>query len=560
MAESQEPRRPSDPGPRRPPLPRMWKETPDAYPLVEPAGEVLKGKVETGTSKSSKGGAPARKAEPKQEKGEPDPKAKPAPQKIESRRTILREETPHLDTVEARQRVRVVVGAGILVVFGVVGLLLYQAIAPESTEEEPIDFGAAVASGPRGPDRARSEREAGLLLDRAREVAGNGNTTMAVSLLERLGKSYPGTKSAAEAREALDRPGKNLPLFLDRPTVVAAEAEKAAVRAPVAPVVEASPTPTAAVKGAVADLDLPSNTPGPDAAAPDPTKVATPEASRPLPKGFSARQGGAVDPSGWPVEIVGARDGAAMVLVPGAVFVQGRDGSDAAEGPAHQVRLSTFYIDKHEVTVRQFKIFQRESGRRQDRDRALARDPGLADLDADDDRPVVMVSARDASDYAFWAAKRLPTEAQWEAAARTTDGRVFPWGGDAETPKDREIRPVMTFRKDLSPYGAFDLGGNAWEWTKDWFDPRYYQTLPRDTAESPTGPTNRPRSGMLVIKGASPDWAVSSREGLRFDTRLPYLGFRCVLSVEGPGNAFEPPPAAAPRTPTGGAGGTAVPF
>jgi formylglycine-generating enzyme required for sulfatase activity len=122
----------------------------------------------------------------------------------------------------------------------------------------------------------------------------------------------------------------------------------------------------------------------------------------------------------------------------------------------------------------------------------------------------------------------------------------------------------MAFPEDLSPYGAFDLAGNAWEWTKDWYDPRYYQLSRTGSADNPSGPQNRPRSQQLVVKGGAKDWVVSKREGLKFDTRLPYLGFRGVLQVEGPGNAFEPPPSAAPAQPAApGApadGGSAVPF
>jgi len=102
----------------------------------------------------------------------------------------------------------------------------------------------------------------------------------------------------------------------------------------------------------------------------------------------------------------------------------------------------------------------------------------------------------------------------------------------------------MTEQADRSLYGAFDLAGNAWEWTKDWYDPKYYQLFRTTPAENPAGPSE-PRSKQLVVKGARRGM-VTSRKGERFDVRLPYLGFRCVLPVEGPDNAFEAPPAATP--------------
>jgi formylglycine-generating enzyme required for sulfatase activity len=255
-----------------------------------------------------------------------------------------------------------------------------------------------------------------------------------------------------------------------------------------------------------------------------------------------------------------------MVLVPGGTFIMGRDGNDPTEAPAHPVKLSTFYIDKHEVTNRQFDAFLKETGARADRSRALVRDGEM--VSQSEDFPVVMVNARDVKDYADWAGKRVPTEAQWEKAARGTDQRLHPWGSLPpvwEKPRvPHQIDAVMSFPSDLSPQGAYDMAGNALEWTRDWFDADAYATANAGARgalpEDPTGPANRPASLQLTVRGCSKQWLVTGREGVKFESRLPYLGFRCVLPVEGPDSTTTPSGPAAPA----GTGGTAkkvvVPF
>jgi sulfatase modifying factor 1 len=568
MDESQEPRRPSPkpPAGAGKPLPRLWKHEPDEDELRAQKEEEDKRKKAKAEAETPPPAAPVRKERPRKKKAEEDPK-KPG------NKSVLIEETPDLDTYEARRRARILLGVSFCCMALMVGIFLYRTFAPESSGAAPTaDIGPPVAV-PGAVSRERIEQEASHLFERAREDARNGNTPLAVSRLKRITASYATTKAAAEAREALGRPAKNLPLFLDRPAVLAsAEPAKAAPPKKEEPkVVEATPTAVASAKGAEANLVLPVNPAEPL----PPTALAVPPsivpgaspgpAARPLPKGFYAPPGTRVHASGWPVAIAGERDGAQMVLVPGGSFSQGRDGGDPAEGPAHKVHVATFYVDQHEVTVGQFKLFQKESGRRTERDRFLTREPTSAALDADDTRPVVLVTARDATDYAAWAGKRLPTEAQWEVAARGADGRIFPWGNTPGTPRtDRKTRPVMAASGDLSPCGAFDMAGNAQEWTNDWYDSKYYQLFRTTPAENPVGPATRPRTQQLVVKGGSAEGILTHREGQRFDVRLPYLGFRCVLQVEGPANAFQPPPPPAPPAAPGGkqkaGGGTVVPF
>ena len=171
---------------------------------------------------------------------------------------------------------------------------------------------------------------------------------------------------------------------------------------------------------------------------------------------------------------------------------------------------------------------------------------------------MVMVNARDAQAYSEWALKQLPTEAQWEMAARSTDGRLYPWGSEpiklAKPRAAGQLEPVMSVAEDVSPYGVHDLGGSVLEWTKDWYDSKYYHQLFNTSVVNPTGPATKPRSLELVVKGDRKSGSASARQGIMLEKRLTYVGFRCVLPVENKGGAVSsgspaPGPSPAPRPP-----------
>ena len=293
--------------------------------------------------------------------------------------------------------------------------------------------------------------------------------------------------------------------------------------------------------------------------------------ARTLPPGFKARDEAGVHESGWPWVIVGERDGGKMVLVPGGTFMMGSDSGDPDDGPAHLVRLSTYYIDQYEITNRQFRTFLKETNYHGQPPGKWLTDEKHRSLP--DDAPVVDVSYHDAEDYAIWALKRLPTEAQWEMAARSADGRRYPWGDQpirwSRARKFRQVDPVNSFPEDVSPFGVFDMAGNAHR-----VGPRLVR-LPgistRCGARPPTIPPARPakRQGIQrVVKGGSKDWLVFDRQGFDSDSRLPYLGFRCSLAVEGgEASANIVPHTSKPDTlqpgtnpPGGQAAGSTVPF
>ncbi len=175
-----------------------------------------------------------------------------------------------------------------------------------------------------------------------------------------------------------------------------------------------------------------------------------------------------------------------MTLIPGGAFSRGTDGRLPDEGPQHTVTLDPFFIDTYEVTNLQYKRFNDTTNRRSpDHFRNRTFPPGKAD------HPVTFVTWSDANAYCEWAGKRLPTDQEWEKAARGTDRRMFPWGDEfdinkANTPvrwqkigKFGDTTPVGAFLKGASPYGVHDMSGNVWEWTASW-----YQAYPGNKTDS----------------------------------------------------------------------------
>ena len=174
-----------------------------------------------------------------------------------------------------------------------------------------------------------------------------------------------------------------------------------------------------------------------------------------------------------------------MVEIPAGPFTMGRDGGPADEGPAHQVDLPTFYIDLFEVTNAQFVAFTQETGYVSDAEQGGGTG-WRAYLNGRDNHPAVKISWNDATAYCEWAGRRLPSEAEWEKAARGSEGLLYPWGNEWD-PKKANVKEagfrgttaVGTF-DGASPYGVFDMVGNVWEWTADWYQPYPGNTEPDD--------------------------------------------------------------------------------
>ncbi|MDH4227547.1 MAG: formylglycine-generating enzyme family protein [Deltaproteobacteria bacterium] len=202
-----------------------------------------------------------------------------------------------------------------------------------------------------------------------------------------------------------------------------------------------------------------------------------------------------------------------MALVEEGEFTVGSDTGEADEKPARKVFVKSFYIDKYEVANGAYKKFVEAQKHRQPKDWEAYGLPEDALK-----YPVVFVSYKDAESYCKWAGKRLPTEDEWEKAARGADGRTYPWGSgfdknNANTSLSGVIGTtrVGQYETGKSPYGAYDMAGNVWEWTTSDFNDR-----------------------TKVVRGGS--WGLTHRFATTYfrgaynpDTAVNNLGFRCAL-------------------------------
>ncbi len=232
--------------------------------------------------------------------------------------------------------------------------------------------------------------------------------------------------------------------------------------------------------------------------------------------------------------LVNPKDGAEMVLVPAGEFLMGGKEDDilafSKEKPQHKVYLDTYYIYKKEVTVEQYRKFCLATGNEM---------PKAPRWGLIDNHPIVVVNWNEANAYAQWAGVKLPTEAQWEKAARGTDGPVYPWGNgwditrcaNWENSCNKQIwgtHPVGSFPTGDSPYGCLDMAGNVWEWCVDWYKTDYYAT---SSLKNPTGPE---KGSTRVLRGGA--WNYGGADGYldfkRYDNipemRTQSIGFRCV--------------------------------
>jgi formylglycine-generating enzyme required for sulfatase activity len=225
------------------------------------------------------------------------------------------------------------------------------------------------------------------------------------------------------------------------------------------------------------------------------------------------------------------QDGSKLAYVPAGDFVMGSNGED---NPAHTVTLSSYWIQQTEVTNYMYQLCVSAGFC------TLPLEQGAADAVFDSlssQRPVLGVTWDQSQAYCQWAGGDLPTEAQWEKAARGPDGGQYPWGDVAPNCNLANFSGCLDFSARVgsyvagaSPYQVLDMAGNAYEWTRDWYDPGYYSQSP---TQDPTGPQG---GAQRVMRGGS---FMSPADGLDVTLRTPMLpdqtqadlGFRCVVQT-----------------------------
>lgn len=278
--------------------------------------------------------------------------------------------------------------------------------------------------------------------------------------------------------------------------------------------------------------------------------------------------------NGWPRYIVCEADEMILAYVPSQVLMMG-GGLDIDEVPARQIVVNHFYMDLHEVSNAQFSRFCTALSDEKSKPEEMF--PGYRKYwvpGHNDHFPVRYVSWFEAAEYAAWAGRQLPTEAQWETAARGGDRRIYPWGNDRQSEVTRFLcnartdrrsydgydftAPVMNYSAGISPFGIYNLAGNVWEWCGDWYDPgRYAYPSSEDPPTGlergvkPFGDVNYPNplakvirpervgpivGGQRVIRGGSftdpiDKCRVDARAPAAPDVRQHNVGFRCILAL-----------------------------
>ncbi len=227
------------------------------------------------------------------------------------------------------------------------------------------------------------------------------------------------------------------------------------------------------------------------------------------------------------------QDNQRMFYVPAGSFQMGASSSDkSAEGdeyPRHEITLKAFWIDESEVTNQQYQICVDEG--------VCNQVASAGQLASTDNYPRVNVTWNDALTYCNWVGATLPTEAQWEYAARGTDGRIYPWGNDAPTCQKANYagcvnyaQPVKSSPNGASWSGALDMSGNVYEWVSDWYNYNYYQNSPANQ------PLNAITANAKVRRGGSyfhsnNQVRATNRDSLPPTNASSNTGFRCVVNI-----------------------------
>ena len=246
-------------------------------------------------------------------------------------------------------------------------------------------------------------------------------------------------------------------------------------------------------------------------------------------------------PTPLPTEITDSKD-VQMMLVPADEFTMGSNTGSDDESPAHTVYLDAYYIDKYEVTNAYYIAYNATcvgAGECRWPYPGSSTRSSYIGRPQYDNYPVIYVSWFEAKAYCEWRGARLPTEAEWEKAARGVDGRTYPWGEEIDCSLANyahctgsnltggDTMAVGSYIDGISPYGLYDMGGNVWEWVEDWYSRTYYQNSPDANPPGPDSGDYRVLRGGAWNIGGDSSVASSHRYFYGPSAKYDNIGFRC---------------------------------
>jgi sulfatase modifying factor 1 len=246
-----------------------------------------------------------------------------------------------------------------------------------------------------------------------------------------------------------------------------------------------------------------------------------------LPKGFEEVKENGYSSEGLPLRIVCLKTGTQLALVPGGTsFVGSSDGPEEAK-PAFTLHIETFYMEILEVTIENYDKFRADQ-----KEKKKSVPPVPSNPSSPQQNPVLGIPWGIAGVYARWAGMELPTEAEFEKGARGPNGLRTPWGDGKALWSIRTIGATGAYPTDRSPYGIFDLAGNATEWCSDLYSPTAHsEARAAANGDNWPGPKKVKDMNLRVVKGNGPDWSVWHRQGKDMGKGHADIGFRCVLRI-----------------------------